>query len=323
MGARDRFFLALGGAALCGVLSCAAQTYTIEHSPVTASLPGRPLTVRVRLKGDYKPVKTVTLLYAVSQDAAPFRIPMRPSGPGIYAATMPANLLSGAGKVSYYIEAADARGVARETPWYTVTLRAAPAPAPVVAPTPPRAVVPAPAPARMAPVRPARTTHAVRPAQTDEGWHWGWKETALLAGGGVLAGGVYLWLDDDDSGSSGGGGGGGGSSTTNFGTYAGTATLSTQVGDTGTTFVTRPMTLTIDDTGSVSSDTLHPGQTLAGSLNGSSFVLVAVVDEDGRTGEIQYIGTVVDDRIVGSTQGSATSAEGAVVYSGSFSANRQ
>jgi len=313
MASEHKLLAVLACAGLTAVLRCAAQTYSIEHSPVSVSLPGRPLTVRVRLKGDYQSVKAVSLLYAVSQDAAPFRISMRSSGPGIYAATVPGTLLSGVDKVSYYIEAADTKGATRETPWYSVTLRSTAPPAPTGEPTPPE-------PAKVAPAQPAKTT---QPDEEDEGWNWGWKETALLTGGGVVAGGLYLWLDDGDSSSGGGGGDGGGGSSTNSGTYAGTATLNTSVDGSGTTFVTRPVTIAVDDAGHVTSGTLHPGQTLTGNLSGNTFVLVAAVDEEGRSGEIQYIGTVLNDRIVGSIQGSATSAEGAVTYSGSFSANRQ
>jgi len=316
---------------LATVLQCTAQSYTIEHSPVSVALPGKPLTVRVRLKGDHQSVESVSLLYAASQDAAPFRIAMRSSGPGIYAATVPGNLLSGVDKVTYYIEAADAKGAARETPWYTVRLRAAAKPPPVpVKPVTP-APAPAPAPAKVSTPRPARVFH---PAEEDEGWSWGWKETALLAGGGLVAGGLYLWLDDDDDSSSGGGaagggdpGGGGSGGTTNQvdqASYAGTVTLSTQAGDSDTTFETRAVTISVSENGTVTSDDLYPGQTLRDSLNGSSFVLEATVDDGGRTGEIQFIGTILDGRIVGSIQGSATSAaEGEITYAGSFSANRQ
>ena len=80
------------------------------------------------------------------------------------------------------------------------------------------------------------------------------------------------------------------------------------------------MTITIDSSGGVSTDTLYPGQRLTGRLSGGNFLLTATDQTAGRTGEIQFVGTLIDTRIVGSIQGSATTAAGTGTYSGTFNA---
>jgi hypothetical protein len=84
------------------------------------------------------------------------------------------------------------------------------------------------------------------------------------------------------------------------------------------------MSITIASSGTVSSDTLHPGQTLEGRLTDSNFTLVAAVAETNLTGEIRYSGTVVGGRIVGQVEGTARKTSGDTgTYSGTFYASRR
>jgi hypothetical protein len=300
----------------CALASSAhAASLVITHDPIPFALKGQPLTMKAKITGAATP-QSVTLYYALFRDAAPFRVSMKSTGLGFYVGTIEANLLGGVESVSYYIEAQDADGALIETPWYEVKFREPrPSERPVAASPPP------PAPAGPAPVIP------VSDSSSDEA---SWKTPALVAGGAVLVlGGAYAISesgggggggDDDDNG---GGGGGGDSSTNAPGTYAGTVTTCTSPEGQPTTCDGESFTLLIGANQVVFSDTIRPGQQLTSPLNNNQFTFTAQVSGGGTNGVITYNGSWVNNNVFGQISGSATSAAGAVTYSGSFSASKQ
>ena len=68
------------------------------------------------------------------------------------------------------------------------------------------------------------------------------------------------------------------------------------------------------------SDTLRDGVHLAGTLSGANFLLVTPVQTAGLSGDIEFLGTVVNNRIAGSIQGTVTGTAGTGTCSGNFSA---
>jgi hypothetical protein len=224
---------------------------------------------------------------------------MRDSGNGLFTGSIPAEVTTGLERILYYIEARNAAGATTETPWYTIAVKSPQAgqapPAETVAPPAPAAATPAPA----APVRAS------------------WKKPALIGGGVLLAGGAAVALSQ-------GGGGGGGNvpSNTVAGAYGGTATIGFQVSGSNATYATHAFTLNIDAGGRVTSDTLLEGSHLADTLSGANFLLVADVEQAGMAGRIQFLGTVVNNRVAGSVQGSVSSNTLTATYSGNFTATK-
>lgn len=269
--------------------SATPEPLRIEHSPVTLAVKGQEVLFRTQIKPGAKPVKAVTLFYAVSRDAAPYKVVMQNSGIGWYTGTISAQVTAGLSQILYYIEARDTSDATTETPWHTIVVN-----------NPGTALPGQPAPALQ---------------------QRSWTKPALIAGGVILAGGAALAL------SSGGGGGDGSSTpdvTTNntAGTYGGTVTLCVQPPGSSSSCSSRAMSFAIDANNTVSSDTLAEGQRLEGKLSGANFLLVSSVSTTNGTGEIQYLGTVVNNRISGSIQGTLTTPTGTGTYSGNFSASK-
>lgn len=295
-----------------------AQELSITHDPVPFAVRGQPLTLKAKVTGAQAP-QSVTLYYALFRDAAPFRVAMKGSGLGYYVGTIESSLVAGVDTVSYYIEAQDANGSIIETPWYDVPFRKAETKAePVVMPTP----VPA-GPAGPAPILPSAASEPEQAAPEKESK---WKTPVLIAGGAALVlGGAYAISQSGGGGSSDDGDNGGGGTTTNDfqGTYSGNVT--TCLTSTGgvTTCESDSMSIVIDKNGVVFSDSINPDQQLTGNLSGSSFTLTSVTSDAGTSRTIHYNGDVVGNRIVGSINGSASSAEGTSTYSGTFTANKQ
>ena len=73
-------------------LTAAAET-SIKHDPVRVALPGQSIAVRATILG--APPRSVSLFFTPSRDVAPFRLPMRASGEGVYAVTIPELNLAG------------------------------------------------------------------------------------------------------------------------------------------------------------------------------------------------------------------------------------
>jgi len=278
------------------------QRPVISHDPVKTAVRGQPVTILARVTDDSGYVKSATLFYSLSRDAAPFRSVMKSSGTSMYYGTIPASVLEGADSVSYYIEAMDHVDATQETPWYTLKVKDATA-----AP---------PAQAGQAP-----TQEPLPPPQEEGGVSWG--TVGIIAGGAaaVVGGAVLL-------GSGGGGGGddsGGGSGTVEVGDYDGSVTTCAQPEMGSQTCETHPMTINISEGGVVSSSTLYEGSQLQAPLQGSSFTLVQDLGDEaaGQTGQVQFDGTVIDSRIVGSISGELSAGSDIVTYSGTFSANKR
>lgn len=290
----------------------AAAALRIDHAPVTVALRGQSVMFRARAVSDAHPLKNVTLFYAVSHDAAPYKVSMYDSGGGWYTGSIPADLLSGLNQILYYIEVRDTSDATEETPWYTVAIRAPGTPPPSTA-TPPPATVSTPratAPATKTP------TAATAPEEGETSW----TKPALIAGGALLVGGAAIAIANGGGGGGGGGGSSGTTTTNAAGTFSGTVTLCFQPPGGVSSCSSRAMTLVIDPNGVVSSDTLQEGKHLESALSGDNFLLIGSVSETNQTGEIQYLGTVVNNRIAGSIQGTATTPTGVGTYSGNFSA---
>jgi len=282
------------------------QRPVISHDPVRVAVKGQPVTVLARVTDDSGYVKSVTLFYSVSPDAAPFRSIMKSSGTSMYYGTIPAAVLDSSDKISYYIEAMDHVDATQETPWYTVNVRA-----PQQAPPAQR-------------TQPVIQQSAPEPARDQGGMNW--KTVGLIgAGAAAVVGGAVL------IGSSGGGGGGddsgggSGSGTVQVGDYDGSVTKCFTVGSESPSCETHSMTIHISDNGVVSSSTLHSGTSLETTLRGDTFSLALEIDGSGTdgSGEVIYNGTVVGDRILGDISGTQDTTEGVKTYSGTFSANKR
>lgn len=287
-----------------------ARAVTIAHDPVPFAVRGQPLTLKAKITGAEEPV--ATLYYALFRDAAPFRVTMKATGLDYFVGTLDAGLISGVDAISYYIEVQDKSGAITETPWYKVEFRAPEAKS--------STALPPPGPAGPAPVIPVSSTPA--PSKQDGNW----KTPALVAGGAaVVLGGAYLLTNDDGDSDSGDDGGGGGGGTTNdpSGVYNGTVTTCFTPDGGAAACDSAPMSIVVGDNDVVFSETLRPGQQLVGQLVDSSFTLTAAVNENGTNGTIQFEGTLVGTKILGSVSGAATTPGGQGSYTGSFSANKQ
>jgi hypothetical protein len=298
---------------LLGVGSLWAEGLSIAHDPVPFAVRGQALTLKAKITGADEP-QSVTLYYALFRDAAPFRVSMKATGLGYYVGTIDASLVAGVDTVSYYIEAQDKNGSITETAWNDVPFRRAETKSAVVMPAPMPAGPAAPAPIIAAP--------GERRASVEK--ESSWKTPALIVGGAaVVLGGAYA-LSQGGGGSAGDDGGGGGGTTNDpQGTYEGTVT--TCLSNTGGVNAcdSTGMSIVIDKNGVVFSETLKAGQQLTGNLSGNSFTLVSVSNQGGTNSTINFEGTVVGAKILGSVSGSANSSEGEGTYSGSFSANKQ
>lgn len=281
-----------------------AKSLSLQHTPVSVAIRGQPFIVRAQVTAGAQAVKSVTLFYSTSRDAAPFGVAMQPAAGGLYIGSIPDNVLAGLEQLSYYIAAEDAVGATTETAWFMVRVKT-------------------PQPGDAAPTR----SGAVSGSETGE--RPGWVTPALVAGGVLLVGGAVAVAAG-----SGGGGGGGGSDdggstnvTTNTvsnlsGKYVGSSTECEQMTGGSPSCSSHSIQISISSGGRVSSSTLRPGTALEGNLSGINFVLNAPVT-GSAAGEINYIGSVVEGRIVGSIEGSATASTGTVHYTGTFNAVKQ
>lgn len=306
---------------VCGLLGAGvalADGLVITHDAVPFAVRGQALTLKAKVTGAETP-EAVTLYYALFRDAAPFRVPMKATGLSYYVGTIEASLVSGVDSISYYIEAVDKNGSITETAWYDVPFRRAETkPAGLIMPSPQPA-----GPAAPAPVIPVSSARAASAPEDDEG---SWKTPALIAGGAVLVlGGAYAISQSggggsDDSGGVGGGDDDGTDPADVQGTYNGTVTTCLTPTGGVASCESGSMSIVIDVNGVVFSESLRPGQQLTGNLSGSSFTLVSVSSAGGTNSTINFEGSVVGAKILGSVTGS-TSDGG--TYSGSFSANKQ
>ena len=270
----------------------------IKHEPVTVAVRGQPITILANVTDDSGLVKSATLFYSASKDAAPFRSSMKSSGTSLYYGTIPAGVISSVDSISYYIEALDHVDASQETAWHTIAIKDASAPVKTV---------------EQKPVD-------VRASQAQAGESDGPSALtvgAIAVGGAAVVGGALL-LANSGGGSSDDGGGGDGAEV---GTYVGSVTECSSVEGAGSSCISHSFLISISDTGVVRSDSLRAGYSLEGPLRGSDFTLIAQLT-GVSTGDVVYSGTVLDQRIVGSITGSSQSSEGRSVYSGTFTATK-
>jgi hypothetical protein len=266
---------------------------------------GQPLTLKARVTGGVGGIEHVTLYYALFRDAAPFRVVMSSSGMDTYVGTIEAGLLTGADRISYYLEVLDREGTIEETSWYDVVLR-----------NPDNS----PAPLRIGDAAAAGST-----APADDSGGISGMTIGLIAGGAVAVGAAaYLLADSSDSDGGGGDGGGSTDPQAKAGTYNGVSTLcNTRTGE-SPVCSSSGIRIVIDSTGRVVADNLA-SQPLVSNLSGNSFTLIADISDPATslTGTIVFNGTVVDDnRIVGNITGNSEQLGVTGVYSGTFSANK-
>jgi hypothetical protein len=283
---------------------------SIQHDPVTYAIRGQSLTLKAKVSDPAPGVQDVTLYYALFRDAAPFRVAMRSTGLDFYVGTIDAALIKDVETIAYYIEAQDKDGAMAETSWYNVEFRK-----PDDAQVKGGDALPTPAP--------GGTTQ-------QEGANW--KTVGLIAGGAaVIAGGAALLAGGGGGGgggsdSDGGGSDGGGNAITNqAGSYAGTVTTCLTISGQTPQCESHACTSVIDNKGVVFSESLIVGKQLTGNLSGNSFILSGPATPDATVteGTLNFNGTVLSDRIVGSITGNATTAGGPGSYSGTFSASKQ
>ncbi len=286
----------------------------IKHEAITTAVKGQSISIRAVVTSQSKSIKSVILFYTPSRDVAPFKIAMQEAGAGSYFGAIPSSLIKGINEFSYYIEAMDENDLVTETPWHTVKLQV---PQMSVAPpiqSPPPAVVTQPVAVKNVPV--ARQIEPPRKS-------WSWKKPAIIAGSAAaIAGGALLVANS---------GGGGHSSTpsdggtvTNAGTYAGTATRYLQWAGGSTSNESYSISIAVSSSGVVSSDNLHPDQSMQSSLIGNDFLMKATISESNLIGQVNYIGRLLSGEIHGDIIGSVTTTGGTNgTYSGTFSATKQ
>lgn len=291
---RIEFFAAgsVGMIGLFGALALAEPVVrppVVRHSAPRTALRERPLTLRAQVLPGAAEVRSVTLFGTSSRDVAPTPLRMTAAGAGAYVVTIPAEMIGEGEDFTYYIEALDDLETTGETPWFTVRLRAPPAPGDTVPLTDdPDGTV-------------ART-------------RGGWVTPAIIAGGATLVvGGVALATRDSDS----------SSRRVEPGVFHGSVTRVFRRNEVNSV-ESHGMTMEVTADRRVRSDNLHPDTRLEGALSGSTFALSVDVEVDGMTGRIRYIGSVVADQIAGSIEGEVSGAGGqSGTYSGSFTATRQ
>jgi hypothetical protein len=280
--------LSLAGGNLVGA---DAERPLITHTPSPIALQGQSITIKARVVAGQE-IKSVILHYSTSRDVAPFKLEMQSTGRGVYVCAIPANLLSHAQEVTYYIEATDRADVTTESPWHTVSIQT------------PRADA----------AKPPVVTDKAAPTEEAEGW---WTTPKIVTGGLLVAGGVTALLVSQ---SSKGGGGDSGSGTEAAGTYVGSVSSTLEIPGQQPVASTHGCTLSVLADGSISSRDLHTGQTLEGRLAGSAFSLAAIISEPDREGRVTYAGALTDGHISGSIGGTVhlTSSATNGTYYGTF-----
>lgn len=279
---------------------------TITHSPASFAIKGQSLTLRAKVTGGSGGIDTVTLYYALFRDAAPFRVAMASSGMDMYVGTIEAGLLSGLASVSYYIEAQDRGGSLQETPWYDVQFRDPEAP-------------PAASPAGKS----TATSRATSRSAADEEGVSG-MTVGLIAGGAVALGAGAYFIADSGGSDDNGGGGGTNDVPEKAGTYAGNCTVCETIAG-AVDCETRAVTVIVDESGNVFSDSLFPGTAMSSRLSGNSFVLSSTINDPGSstTGTITFEGNLgTGGKALGTVSGSFDRLGEEGAYSGSFNLSK-
>lgn len=268
----------------------ADQPPRIIHEPVKAAVTGQPVYIRATVRDDGGAAKAVNLYCSVSSDSAPFKVPMRASGAGAFIASIPRNLIQNSGQVSYYIEAFDSLEQSTETPWYTITFR---------------------------------TASGKTAGSADGKKKSSWKKPLLITAGTAAAIGIGVAVAGGGSGDGDDGGGTTPPGDTG-GLFSGSATRFLQLSGGALTSETYSVVLNLLDSGTITSDDLHPGANMSAPVTANAFTMVGTVSDGNLSGSVTYRGTVADTTINGSISGSVVTSTGTNgTYSGVFSATKQ
>ena len=288
----------LAGAAAVGRAAPSASPPRITHDPTSVALRGQPISILAQVQAQTGTIKSVTLLYTLSKDAAPFKLPMQSAGPRTYLGTIPAGLITNAEKVWYYLEATDSLDATTETPWYVVVIKDT------------RSLA-----AEAQGGAAAGGTVAPKP---DTG-RSSLVIAGLVAGGAAAVVGTALLVANRGS----GGGDGGAVATNAPGQYVGSKTICLNMAGATQPCLTTPTKIIIDQQGVVTSDSLLDGQLLSGSMSGNSFLLTGAMTATGLVSQLQFSGSLVGQRLVGSITGTAQSTTNQGSYTGVFTADKQ
>ncbi len=95
----------------------------INHFPTLIAYRGQPVPVYARVSDKTGKVKEVSLFYALSQQKAPLKVPMKLVQGNRYSGLIPANFFGESSKVWYFVEARDSFDDKAETTWCPVTIK--------------------------------------------------------------------------------------------------------------------------------------------------------------------------------------------------------
>lgn len=300
----------------------------IQHAPVTNAEQGQPLGLRATVHDTAARVVSVTLFYTTSKGSTPFRAAMTASGAGLWFGTIPGHLVGPGKELFYYLQAENADGETRDTPWQTVQVlppeggsAAAIPSASAVADRARASAVPADA-ARTAPASAPAASAA--PSKTDNSKKY-WVTAGIIAGGALAVGGAIAL-----AGSSGGGGGsshkgGGSSEKVEDGTFGGNYNITFTPDDTaGVPAYDSGIASVYVKGSSVEVVGLWGSEIFNGTLSGSMFSAAKNVAARGSfpASYISVSGTFSGTSCTLTVNGTSTDAATPGQFTGSFSGTR-
>ena len=317
--------LALAAAFLLAPPPSAPAIPVIRHAPVATAEQGRPLGLRATVQDTSARIESVTLFYTTSKESTPFRAPMTSSGAELWFGTVPGHLVGPGPELFYYLQAENADGETRETPWQTVRVVA---PASGSAATIPSAsdvatrAAASSAPSRAAPAAVASTN---APPQNDNSKKY-WVTAGIIVGGAVAVGGAIALAGGGGGGGGSGSGnsGGGGSGEVADGTFGGSFTTSFTPTDTTQTPSNESGPLSIYVTGSSVEIVGLWNTSITGSLSGTMFNAAKNLPAHGTypAAYVTVSGQINGDYATGSVNGTSTDTARPGDFAGSFTATR-
>jgi hypothetical protein len=326
---RNTAAVLLALAAACLLAPPAARAIpVIQHAPVLTAEQGRPLGLRATVHDTAARVESVTLFYTTSKGSTPFRAAMTSSGAGLWYGTVPGHLVGPGAELFYYIQAENADGETRDTPWQTVRV-VAPASGSAAA-IPSASAVAARAQASAVPAAAARTAPANAPAasaaptKTDNSKKY-WVTAGIIAGGAVAVGGAIALAGSGGGGGGGSGKGGGSSETVEDGTFGGNYSLTFTPDDTAGIPAYDSGIASVYVKGStVEIVGLWGSEVFTGSLSGSMFSAAKNVSARASfpAAYISVSGTFSGSSCTVTVNGTSTDTAAPGSFSGSFSGSR-
>lgn len=218
------FRFAAPSLALLLLAATAPAIPVIQHSPVPSAEQGHPFGLRAAVRDATARIESVTLFYAASRSATPFRAPMSSSGAGLWYGSVPGHLVGPGTQLFYYIQAENADGETTDTPWYTVAVvpsadspATIPSAAAVAAKAQSASVPPAAQAARRVQDQRAGSAAAQAAKDRSDNSKKYWIAAGVIAGGAVAVGGAIALSDSSSGGGSGSSSGSGTVTNGNFG----------------------------------------------------------------------------------------------------------